>query len=93
MADSARSGARLCWRRCSALGLLLIGFLEYRDSSFRREEDVMSRLSLPVLALIPAMSSDRERQAVVRRLRWTDMAGTTVLLAAIASVVFWRLQL
>ena len=38
-----------------ALGLLLVGFLELRDSSFKTEDDVLRVLSLPVLALIPAM--------------------------------------
>ena len=46
-----------------ALGLLLVGLLEVRDSSFRREEEVTAALSLPVLALIPVMSSPREVRA------------------------------
>ena len=36
-------------------GLLLVGFLEYRDASFTCEDDVVRVLSLPVLALIPVM--------------------------------------
>jgi len=74
------------------LGLLVVGLLEYRDSSFRREEEVLKVLSLPVLALIPVMSSDREYLAARRR-RWAlDIVGTTVLLAAGAVLVFWRLH-
>jgi len=74
------------------LGLLVVGLLEYRDSSFRREEEVLKVLSLPVLALIPVMSSDREYRAARRR-RWAlDIVGTTVLLAAGAVLVFWRLH-
>ena len=49
------------------LGLLVVGLLEYRDSSFRPEEEVLKALSLPVLALIPVMSSDREQRAARRR--------------------------
>ena len=49
------------------LGLALIGFLEYRDSSFKTEEDVVRVLSLPVLALVPMMVSDKERAADRRR--------------------------
>ena len=48
-----------------ALGLLLVGFLEYRDSSFKCEDDVLRVLSLPVLAMIPVM--DAEGDAPVRR--------------------------
>ena len=37
------------------LGLLLVAALEYRDTSFKTEEDVMRVLSLPVLALVPVL--------------------------------------
>jgi len=40
------------------LGLVLIGFLEYLDSSFRSEDDVARVLSIPVLGLIPVMESN-----------------------------------
>jgi polysaccharide chain length determinant protein (PEP-CTERM system associated) len=74
------------------LGLFAILVLEVRDSSFRREEDVMAKLSLPVLALIPVMQSPRERHVVSRRQRWIDLAGAAVLLAAVGALVVWRLQ-
>jgi capsular polysaccharide biosynthesis protein len=73
------------------LGLLVVALLEYRDSSFRREEEVLRVLSLPVLALIPIMNSDRELQAAERRRLAMDVGGTAVLLAAGAVLVFWRL--
>ena len=50
------------------LGLLFVGFLEYRDSSFKCEDDVLRVLSLPVLAMIPVM--DAEGDAPVRRPPW-----------------------
>jgi len=50
-----------------ALGLLLVGFLEYRDSSFKCEEDVLRVLSIPVLGLIPVMEA-QEEASVGRRL-------------------------
>lgn len=46
-----------------ALGLLLVGFLEYRDSSFKTEDEVIRVLSLPVLALVPLMTSTVERHS------------------------------
>ena len=75
------------------LGLLLIGFLEYRDSSLRREEDVVRVLTLPVLALVPVMASHRERRA--RRLQTVavNLAAGVALLGSIGVVVAWRLQL
>jgi polysaccharide chain length determinant protein (PEP-CTERM system associated) len=74
------------------LGLLVLALREYRDSSFRGEDEVFNALSLPVLALIPVLSSERERLAAKRRGRIIDLAGTTALLAAGAVLVFWHLQ-
>ena len=74
------------------LGLLVIGLREYRDSSFRGEDEVHNALSLPVLALIPVLSSERERLAEKRRRRIMDLAGTTALLAAGAVLIVWTLQ-
>jgi polysaccharide chain length determinant protein (PEP-CTERM system associated) len=74
------------------LGLFVVGLLEYRDSSFRSGEEVLKTLSLPVLASIPVMGSDRERRAAKWR-RWAmDVGGTALLLAAGAVVVMWRLR-
>ena len=74
------------------LGLLIVGLLEYRDSSFRREDEVLTALSLPVLALIPVMTSTREQRVAERR-RWAiDAAGTATLMAAVALLVFWNLN-
>ena len=74
------------------LGLLVVGLLEFSDSSFRREEDVIAALSLPVLALIPIMKSPREVAAAHQRQRWMDMAGTAVCLGAVLVLVVWRFR-
>ena len=74
------------------LGLLLIGLGEYRDSSFRTEEEALRVLSIPVLGLIPAMSSEREAAAARRRARLIDAAGGAILTAAALVLVIWRLQ-
>jgi len=73
-------------------GLLLIGFLEFRDTSFRREEDVERVLTVPVLALIPVMASDRERQRQRRRAWVVDFAGVAVLVGTAAVLALWRMQ-
>ena len=74
------------------LGLLVVGLLEYRDSSFKRAEEVLKALSLPVLASIPVMISDRERRAAKRRDWAMDAGGTAILVAAGVVVVLWRMQ-
>jgi polysaccharide chain length determinant protein (PEP-CTERM system associated) len=75
------------------LGLLVVGVLEYRDSSFRSKVEVLNVLSVPVLASIPIMSSDRERRVATRRGWAMDAGGSAILLAALAVLVFWRLRL
>jgi polysaccharide chain length determinant protein (PEP-CTERM system associated) len=74
------------------LGLLLVGVLELRDTSFRGPEEVMQTLSLPVLASIPMMNSARERSARTRRQRLMDLGGAVVVLGVIAVLVWWRLH-
>jgi polysaccharide chain length determinant protein (PEP-CTERM system associated) len=78
------------------LGLLLVGFIEYRDSSFKTEADVTSLLALPVLALIPMMISDDERQVEEARKRRRAVASyvvtVVVLVGSAAAVAYWRLQ-
>jgi len=61
-------------------------------ADFRRRFWVSLVLSIPVLALIPIMISERESRSIKRR-RWAaDIAGTTLLLTAGALVAFWRLR-
>jgi polysaccharide chain length determinant protein (PEP-CTERM system associated) len=49
------------------LGLALIALLEFRDKSFKTDEEVLSVLSLPVLAVVPVMQSAAERKQQFRR--------------------------
>ena len=74
------------------LGVLLVAWMEYRDSSFRREDEVQAALSLPVLAMIPLMRSEREQRASRWRTRALDAASGALLLLAVAVVVVWRMQ-
>ena len=70
-----------------AVGVALIALLEYRDSTFRNDDEILRLLALPVLAVVPVMASDVER----RRQRFRGIAlnvglGSTVVvcLAAVA---------
>jgi polysaccharide chain length determinant protein (PEP-CTERM system associated) len=73
------------------LGLLAVGFLEYRDSTFKTESDVTRVLSLPVLALVPLMLSDDDLRVRRRRRLGTGIVAAVVLIGS-AAIAFWRLQ-
>jgi polysaccharide chain length determinant protein (PEP-CTERM system associated) len=75
-----------------ALGLLLVGVLEFRDSSLRNEEDVLRTLALPVLALVPFMASDRQRRARRRRTVVVNFTAAMALLGSMAVIVLWRMR-
>jgi uncharacterized protein involved in exopolysaccharide biosynthesis len=63
-----------------ALGLLVIGLIVYRDSTFKSDSEISSLLSLPVLAVVPLMESDVERRrALKRRLAMHTLWGCTVM--------------
>jgi len=74
------------------LGLGLAALLEYRDSAFRTESDIITALSLPVLAVVPRLwtASDRRRQRHRRRLATLALAVGVLLL--VVAAVTWRLS-
>jgi polysaccharide chain length determinant protein (PEP-CTERM system associated) len=75
-----------------ALGLALVGFLEYRDSSFKMETDITRVLALPVLALVPMMESEAHHSASLRRRRRISVALTAVVvLGSAAAFTIWKL--
>jgi uncharacterized protein involved in exopolysaccharide biosynthesis len=77
-----------------ALGLGLVAFLEYRDTSLKSDDDVMTTLALPVLAVIPVMTNAGERrQARRRRLLLAASASVTCMLLAAAVMVVWQYRL
>jgi len=74
------------------LGVLLVGLLEYRDSSFTSEEEVIRLLNVRVLALVPLMVSDAERRSRKWRLTLIGV-GVVVLAASGAALALWRMRL
>ena len=76
-----------------ALGLLFVGFLEYRDSSLKFEQDVERLLNLPVLALVPLMMSDDEmRRARVRHATFVSFVTLVVVVGSVVAVALWRVH-
>jgi polysaccharide chain length determinant protein (PEP-CTERM system associated) len=63
-----------------SLGVVLVTLLEWRDSSFRTDDEVSTLLTLPVLAVVPLMQSDHDRaRAKRRRLVMNVGLGSTVI--------------
>jgi len=75
-----------------ALGLGLTALLEYRDTTLKTDSDVLVSLSLPVLAVIPAMITREERASSRRRVVLAGVAGSLAGVVVAAAVV-WRLGL
>jgi polysaccharide chain length determinant protein (PEP-CTERM system associated) len=76
-----------------ALGLLLVALLEYRDSTFRSEDEVIRLCQLPVLAMVPLLMSHDENR---NRRRWhlsLGVAAVVLLATSVAAVMLWRPQL
>jgi hypothetical protein len=74
------------------IGLGLVALLEYRDRSFRADQDVTRLLSLPVLAIVPVMQSDVERRQTFRRRLATNvaLASTVFMCLAVVAYAFLR---
>jgi len=71
-----------------ALGIGLVALLEYRDSSFRTDDEVVSVLSLPVLAVVPVMMSDTDRKRQRRRRVIMGIGLGSTVMACLAVVIY-----
>ena len=72
-------------------GVGLTALIEYRNTSLRSHEDVVAALSLPVLAVVPLMTSQREKRHQ-RLVRWIGFATASVALIGVVAAA-WRLEL
>lgn len=75
-----------------ALAVLLIGILEYRDTTFRTDQDLILALALPVVAVVPNMLTAAERH-LRRRRRWMLSSGGVAVLLVAGIVLFWKFGL
>jgi polysaccharide chain length determinant protein (PEP-CTERM system associated) len=70
------------------IGGALIGLLEYRDGSFRTDDDVTSVLKVAVLAVVPLMRSEPERKKLLRRRIVVGAGLSATVLGCLAVVVY-----
>lgn len=71
------------------LGIGLAALLEYRDTTFKTEQDVTVCLALPTLALIPAMQQTADPARRRRLVLW--LTGAVVLALSGAAGAAWLL--
>ena len=74
-----------------ALGLALTVLLEIRQSTFVHEDDVARLLEVPVLALVPMMTTEPERRRRRYQRLAIDLAAGAVVVMSGAVVVAWGL--
>ena len=72
-----------------ALGLGLVALLEYRDTTLRTDDDVLSTLNLPVLAVIPLLVTSVDDRRQKRRL-WAAVAAAASVMVIGTAVVVWK---
>jgi polysaccharide chain length determinant protein (PEP-CTERM system associated) len=75
-----------------AIGLGMAVLFEYLDSSLKTEEDVVQALMLPVLALIPLMTTSAEDRSRQRRRLLLSCLATLLALTSAAAVAAWKLN-
>ena len=74
------------------LGLGIAGFLEYRDTTLRTEDEIVKMLVLPVVAAIPIMIAIAERQRNRRNVIVVATASLLLVAGTVAGVA-WRFGL
>ena len=74
------------------LGIGLAALLEYRDSSLRTDDEVVSTLALPVLAMIPLMENEAMCRTRKRR-KWALALTTAAILTVGSAGLIWKLTL
>jgi polysaccharide chain length determinant protein (PEP-CTERM system associated) len=72
-----------------ALGLGLAGLFEYRDTTLRSDDDVVTTVGLPVLAMIPMMVTTAEERMRLRK-RWLLVGSAAVALLLGTAAVLWK---
>jgi polysaccharide chain length determinant protein (PEP-CTERM system associated) len=74
-------------------GLAIVVLLEYRDSTFKTDDEVMRCLNMPVLAVVPIMVSPADLRRQVRRRNLIAVASVSGLLVGGGAIAVWRMFL
>jgi len=70
------------------IGLAIVAFLEYRDASFKTDDEITRILALPVLAVVPLMESDQERTRGFKRRLFVGVGLGTAVVGCLGILVY-----
>ena len=73
-------------------GLGMVALLELRNSTFRTEQDILSVLSLPVLATVPGIVTSVERRIASRRRLIAMCVSVSFLLCGVTAAAAWKFR-
>ncbi len=71
-----------------ALGMGLVALREYRDATFKTDDEVTNLLALPVLAVVPLMQSDNDRRRDSRRRLLVNVGLGSAVTCCLAVLVY-----
>ena len=74
------------------IGVGIVALLEYLDTTLKVEDDIVQALTLPVLALIPVMTTAADRKAQRRRRLLVSCATAAVMAVGAAAVAAWKFE-
>ena len=74
-------------------GFAIVALLEYRDTTFKSDHDIVASLALPVIAIVPAMLSTGEVRRMKKRRRLLVLSASVASALVLAVVVAWQLRL
>jgi polysaccharide chain length determinant protein (PEP-CTERM system associated) len=74
------------------LGIALAALFEYSDSTLKTDEDVMTALSLPVLALVPVITTIRDERLARRHRMILAIASSTTAILVAAALFVWKFR-
>lgn len=70
------------------IGIVLVALLEYRDSTFKTDDEIISLLALPVLAVVPVMESSEERRRTRRRKFYLGVGLGSTVVGCLAILIY-----
>jgi polysaccharide chain length determinant protein (PEP-CTERM system associated) len=74
------------------LGLALVAALEFYNTSFRTDQDVVTVLALPVIATIQAVVTDADKRSAKRQRFLVACTGLSFMFCGVAVAIVWKFR-